>query len=140
MLNAPEGNIFGMILAGEIPSYEVYSDEACYAFLDIYPQAPGHTLVIPRSFSPHIGAATPEDLAACVAAVQMLIPAILEATGSGGASVISNMGKDAGQMIEYMHFHIIPRRQGDEVSLYTIGPIVGSAELAAIQEKIRAAL
>ena len=140
MLKAPEGNIFGMVLAGDIPSYEVYSDEACYAFLDIYPQAPGHTLVIPRSFSPNIGAAAPEDVAACAAAVQKLIPAIMDATRTSGVTIISNMGKDAGQMIEYMHFHIIPRRVSDEVSLYTIGPIVSPAELSAMQEKIKAAL
>lgn len=140
MREAPADNIFGRILRGEIPSWEVYSDARCYAFLDAFPQAPGHSLVIPRRYSPNIAEVEPEDLAACCAAVQRLIPAIIAATGAKGITVMSNLGREAGQMVEYFHFHLIPRHPGDSVSLYQLGPAASPEEQAAMQARIRAAL
>lgn len=140
MRAAPADNIFGRILAGEIPSTEVYSDDKVYCFLDLYPQNPGHTLVVPRNYSEHVLAAEPEDLEACMATVKKLIPAIKSATGAKGVTVMANMGREAGQMIEYLHFHVIPRHPDDQVSLYKLGDEQTPEALNAMAEKIKAGL
>jgi histidine triad (HIT) family protein len=137
MRSAPADNIFGKILEREIPSTEVYSDDAVYCFLDLFPQAPGHTLVIPRSYSENICEAEPADIAACLATVQKLIPAIKAATGAQGVTVMTNMGREAGQMIEYLHFHIVPRNPGDKVSLYELGQEQSPEALAEMAGKIK---
>jgi histidine triad (HIT) family protein len=139
MDSAHSDNVFVKILRGELPSHAVYSDDDTYAFLDIFPQAAGHTLVVPRIYSEHILEATEQEIAACLRTVRRLIPAIIAATGSAGATVLTNMGRDAGQMVPYLHFHIIPRSPGSKLTSEQGGHGV-EAELAAMAEKIRAAL
>jgi histidine triad (HIT) family protein len=140
MREAPQDNIFGKILRGEIPSTEVYSNNSVYCFLDLYPQNPGHTLVVPRSYSENLCVAEESDIVECLRAVRKLVPAIKAATGAKGASVISNMGREAGQMVEYLHFHIIPRHPGDAVSFYKLGAEQTPEQLAEMAEKIKAEL
>ena len=140
MREAPADNIFGKILRGEIPSTEVYSDHAVYCFLDLYPQNPGHTLVIPRSYSKNVADASEEEAVVCLRAVRKLIPAIIMATGARGVSVVTNMGRDAGQLVEYLHFHVIPRHPDDSVSFYELGQEQTPTQLEEMAEKIRAEL
>jgi histidine triad (HIT) family protein len=140
MREAPTDNIFGQILKGSIPSTEVYSDEHVYCFLDLYPQNPGHTLVIPRNFSENVSAANETDVFMCLRAVRRLIPAIKAATGAAGVTVVTNMGREAGQMVEYLHFHVIPRHPGDSISMYDVGEQQTPEQLAEMAEKIRAQL
>jgi histidine triad (HIT) family protein len=140
MREAPPDNIFGRILRGELPSYCVYEDEAVYAFLDIYPQAPCHMLVVPRSYSPNLFAAPAEEVQASLAAVRRLAPAVQRAAGAAGVTVLTNTGRDAGQMVEYLHWHIIPRQAGDRVSLHQLGAAADPAQLAETAARIRAAL
>jgi histidine triad (HIT) family protein len=137
---APADNIFGKILRGEIPSTPVYANELVYCFLDLYPQNPGHTLVVPRNYSPNITEADAADLAACLQTVSRLIPALKAATGALGVSVITNMGREAGQMIEYTHFHVIPRHPGDKVSFYQLGPEQRPQQLGEMAARIIAAM
>jgi histidine triad (HIT) family protein len=140
MREAPADNIFGLILRGAIPSTEVYSTSEVYCFLDLYPQNPGHTLVIPRNYSENMLTADEADIAECLRAVRRLVPAIKAATGAKGASVLTNSGREAGQMVEYLHFHIIPRHPGDAVSLYQLGPEQTPGQLAEMAAKIKAHL
>ena len=99
--------IFCKIIAGEIPSQKVYEDESVYAFRDIAPQAPVHILVIPKA---HIGSAaeiTQENAhhaAKCFEAIAKIAKAEkLEK----GFRVITNIGKDGGQTVFHLHFHIL---------------------------------
>ena len=135
-MDAPAENIFVKILRGELPSHEVYSDDDTYAFLDIFPHAPGHTLVVPRSYSEHILEASEHDLAACLCTVRKLIPALLKVTGAAGATVLSNMGREAGQMVPYLHFHIIPRSKGSKLHGEP-GNAGDQAALAKLAQRIR---
>jgi histidine triad (HIT) family protein len=139
MDTAHSDNIFVKILRGELPSHAVFSDDATYAFLDIFPQTPGHTLVVPRNFSEHILEATEQDIAACLRTVRRLLPAVIAASGSAGATVLTNMGREAGQMVPYLHFHIIPRAVGSKLHGEQGGQ-ADDAELAAMAVKIRAEL
>ncbi|MDQ3023402.1 MAG: HIT family protein [bacterium] len=136
---AQSENIFVRILRGELPSHEIYSNSDTCAFLDINPHAPGHTLVVPRLFSEHIMEASDADIAACMRTVRRIIPALIGATGAAGVTVLSNMGREAGQMIPYLHFHVIPRAAGSKLS-GEIGASADQDELAAMAQKIRAEL
>jgi len=140
MREAPADNIFGKILRGEIPSTEIYSDNHVYCFLDLYPQNPGHTLVIPKNYSANIVDADEADAVTCLRVVRKLIPAIKAATGAAGVTVVANMGREAGQLVEYLHFHVIPRHPGDEVSLYQLGTEQTPEQLAEMAAQLKAAL
>ena len=140
MRQAPADNIFGKILKGTIPSTEVYSNHAVYCFLDLYPQNPGHTLVVPRHYSENLAAADEADIVECLRAVRHLIPAVKAATGAKGVSIVSNMGRDAGQMVEYLHFHIIPRHPDDKVSFHELGKEQTPEQLAEMAERIKKGL
>ena len=140
MREAPSDNIFGMILRSEIPSWEVYSDDRTYAFLDIFPQAAGHTLVIPRSYAENVLECSEDDLFACLRTVRKLMPAIRTAMGAQGATVLTNTGAEAGQSVPYLHFHIIPRSARDTVSLYKPGAELSADEAQRVLQAIHSAL
>ena len=99
--------IFCKIIAGDIPSTKVYEDEMVYAFRDINPQAPTHILVIPKVHIASVNELTGEN-SAVVAHIFEVIPQIAAAEGlTGGYRVVSNCGKDAGQTVFHLHFHIL---------------------------------
>ena len=97
--------IFCKIAAHEIPSTVVYEDELVIAFDDLSPQAPVHTLVIPKEHYQDITDGVPaETLAAMVHA----IGEVAKAKGLGtGFRVISNKGADAGQTVMHFHMHVL---------------------------------
>ncbi|MCC7479710.1 HIT domain-containing protein [bacterium] len=140
MREAPADNVFGRILRGELPSFAVYNDEHTYAFLDIFPSAPGHTLVIPRSWASTVADARPQDLAACMHTLQRLIPAVMKATGAHGVNVVSNNGPAAGQTIDYLHFHIVPRFSDDRLALNVPGSAADADALAEMAAAIHRSL
>ena len=99
--------IFCKIIKGDIPSTKVYEDELVFAFRDINPQAPTHILVIPKAHIAGVCDITAEN-SAVVAHIFEVIPQIAKAEGlEGGYRVVSNCGKDAGQTVFHLHFHIL---------------------------------
>ena len=106
--------LFCKIIAGDIPSTKVYEDELVYAFRDINPQAPTHILVIPKAHIDSVNGVTAEN-SAVVAHIFEVIPKIAAEEGlTNGYRVVSNCGKDAGQTVFHLHFHILG---GQELSL-----------------------
>lgn len=99
--------LFCAIAKGEIPSTKVYEDEFCYAFKDIHPQAPVHTLVIPKAHIPSADAVSEEN-SATVARIFEAIPKIAKLEGlKNGYRLISNVGEDGCQSVKHLHFHIL---------------------------------
>ncbi len=99
--------LFCAIAKGEIPSTKVYEDEFCYAFKDIHPQAPVHTLVIPKAHIPSADAVSEEN-SATVARIFEAIPKIAKLEGlKNGYRLISNVGEDGCQSVGHLHFHIL---------------------------------
>ena len=99
--------IFCKIIAGDIPSTKVYEDETVYAFRDINPQAPTHILVIPKAHIESVNGVAAAN-SAVVAHIFEVIPQIAAAEGlTGGYRVVSNCGKDAGQTVFHLHFHVL---------------------------------
>lgn len=105
--------IFSKILAGEIPCEKIYEDEHAFAFLDINPVNPGHTLVIPKKWSAGFLDADQETICYLIPAIQKVAKAVKEATGADGINIIQNEGEAAGQKVFHLHFHVIPRFAND---------------------------
>jgi len=107
------GNIFAKILRGEAPSVRVFEDEHVFAFMDVFPQARGHTLVIPKhSTARNLLEEEPERLATLIQGVQRVTKAVRAALNPDGVMVSQFNGSPAGQTVYHLHFHIIPRWDG----------------------------
>jgi histidine triad (HIT) family protein len=132
-------NIFRKILNGEIPSRDVYEDEDTYAFLDVNPLARGHTLVIPKQDAEAL-----EDLedggAALFETVRRLAPRVADAVGAPAYNIGLNNGEEAGQEVPHVHFHIVPRFDGDGGhpihAIQPSPPSLGEDELDEVQDAI----
>ena len=105
--------IFCKIIKGEIPSDKVYEDDRILAFLDIGPVSEGHCLVVPKHHYQRLDDCPADVAAAIVAKIGPIAKAILAAADAEGYNVLSNNGRCAGQLVDHLHFHIIPRRPDD---------------------------
>ena len=105
-------NIFAKILRGELPCYRVYEDDKAFAFLDIMPRAPGHTLVLPKAPARNILDSTPDDLAHVAKVAQKIAQAAIKAFGADGITVQQFNEGAGGQVVFHLHVHIVPRKAG----------------------------
>lgn len=105
--------IFCKIAAGQIPTVKIYEDDAVIAFLDIAPVSDGHTLVIPRQHFDRFDDCPPEVLAQIVSRIGKIAKAVSAGMKSDGYNVLCNNGRAAGQLVDHLHFHIVPRNTGD---------------------------
>lgn len=103
--------LFCKIIAGEIPSSKVYEDDLVYAFNDISPAAPTHVLIIPKK---HISSANElnEENAAIVSHIFLVAAKIAKRLGiaENGYRIVNNCGKDGGQTVGHLHFHLLGGR------------------------------
>src|SRR6202035_3320306 len=99
-------------LRGELPSHKVYEDERAFAFLDIMPRAPGHTLVIPKAPARNILDVKPDDLAHLMAVTQKIAQTAMTVFGANGVTIQQFNEPAGGQVVFHLHVHIIPRRDG----------------------------
>ena len=105
--------VFCAIAAGEIPCFKVYEDDLALAYLDINPFSEGHTLVIPKEHSTGILDTSPETLREMIVRVQKVAARLKEALPCDGFNILQNNGEAAGQTVKHIHFHIVPRWNGD---------------------------
>ena len=108
--------IFCKIISGEIPSNKVYEDENIYAFRDIEPQAPVHVVVVPKTHIESANDITAEN-SGLVAEIFEKIPTIARSEGvsESGYRIVNNCGKDAGQTVKHLHFHILGGTEGGKL-------------------------
>lgn len=107
-----ENCLFCKIASGQIPGDIVYQDEDVVAFKDIHPQAPVHILLISRRHIPSIADMTPEDgplLGIMFSAAAKLANKL--GVDEGGYRVVTNVGRDAGQSVFHLHFHLLGGRE-----------------------------
>jgi histidine triad (HIT) family protein len=102
--------IFCQIANKEMDAAVVYEDDVVMAFDDIMPQAPVHTLIIPKEHYAHMGDAVPDEI---LVALFAAVPDIAEAKGvaDSGYRVIVNNGGDAAQTVGHLHVHVMGGRQ-----------------------------
>ena len=131
-------NIFARILRGELPAIKVYEDDQVLAFMDIMPQADGHTLVVPKAPAITLLDLDPEAAAYTIQIVQKVAKAIEKGLGVDGIVLMQLSGAAAGQTVPHIHFHLVP------TSLHNLGKHaaqMGDQEkIKALAGKIKAAL
>jgi histidine triad (HIT) family protein len=103
------------MVAGQIPVTKIYEDEVILSFLDIGPISDGHTLVIPKQHFEKLHDCPFELLGQVFSRLGEIASAVAAAMDSDGYNLLCNNGRAAGQLIEHLHFHIIPRNTGDRL-------------------------
>lgn len=107
--------LFCRMVAGRIPVTKVYEDEIVLSFLDNGPISDGHTLVIPKQHFEKLHECPAEVLGQVFSRIGRIAGAVAAAVNCDGYNLLCNNGREAGQLIEHLHFHIIPRNAGDRL-------------------------
>ena len=134
-------NVFARIMQGTEPCFRVYEDEASLAFLDIFPQGEGHTLVVPKGVQarnlldlPH------ERLGPFMRSVQVVAEAIKAGLRPDGIEVQQLNGAAAGQTVFHLHFHVIPRTYGVPLTPHGAAARANDSHLETVAARIRSGL
>ncbi len=109
--------VFCAIVAGEAPAIRICEDDGYLAFLDIRPFARGHTLVVPKRHTVDLTDTPPETLADMVAIGQRIAKAARSTELADATNVGINDGPAAFQSVMHIHLHVLPRRNGDKLSM-----------------------
>jgi histidine triad (HIT) family protein len=132
-------NVFARILRGEIPAHKVCEDAHTFAFMDVMPQADGHTLVIPKHPAENLFDLPPEALAATILTTQRVARAVQKAFDAPGIMLVQLNGAPAGQSVFHIHFHIVPRHAGIDLRFHA-RDMADHKILAEHASRVRAAL
>jgi len=132
-------NIFAKILRGEIPCVKVYEDDKTLAFMDVMPQAEGHTLIVPKEAAENALDLSEDGMAAMMATTQKIARAVYKALDPDGIVLTQFNGAAAGQSVFHVHFHVIPRKAGNVLAPHARG-MVDAKTLEPVAAKIRSAL
>ncbi|KAF9019956.1 HIT-like protein [Hymenopellis radicata] len=97
--------LFCKIIKGEIPSYKLIETELSYSFLDIGPLSKGHALVIPKYHAEKLHMLPDEYLADALPIAKK----IAIAQGVENYNILQNNGRIAHQIVDHVHFHVIPK-------------------------------
>jgi len=131
-------NIFAKIVRGDMPAVKVWEDDDVLAFMDVFPQAPGHVLVIHKvAKARNLLDIEPHQLSTLAAAVQKTARAVEAALKPDGLTVMQFNGEAGGQTVYHLHFHIIPRGVGQPMGRHS-GEMADMDELKAKAAKIAA--
>lgn len=131
-------NIFAKILRGDMPAVRVFEDDHVVSFMDVFPQAKGHTLVIPKhSTARNFLEEAPELIGPLMLGVQRVARAVRSALKPDGLVITQFNGATAGQTVFHLHFHIIPRWEGVPLGRHAEG-MADMEELKELAEQISA--
>jgi histidine triad (HIT) family protein len=136
-----DANIFAKILRGEAPAIKVYEDDVAVAFMDIFPQSRGHTLVMPKGVKARNLLDLPADkVGPLMERVQKVAQAVTKTLNPDGVAIVQFNGAPAGQTVFHLHVHIIPRFEGAKLAGHSHGNKADIAELEALAKQIAAAI
>jgi histidine triad (HIT) family protein len=105
--------IFCKILNKEINCYKVYENDFVFAFLDVLPMSSGHTIIIPKEHIADVEAISDNQLMEMARAFKIIGKAMMAGLGVEGYSVFLDNKSAANQHVPHVHFHIVPRKEGD---------------------------
>lgn len=129
--------LFCNIVSGEISSEKIYEDDASFAFLDINPLAPGHTVLVPKVHAQNILDLPDITVGPLFLAVKKITKTLNRALAPHGFTIGINHGKVGGQAINHLHIHLIPRFEGDGGgSIHSVVKNPPQESVTAIKEKI----
>jgi len=110
--------LFCKIIKKDLKSYVIYENDYVLAFLDIFPLAPYHTLVIPKKHFQALSDLDQQYHQEILQAIQLIQKKMMDLNIAKDFNIVLNEGRYAGQEVFHTHFHIIPRQKNDKVSLY----------------------
>ncbi len=110
--------IFCKIAKGDAESHKVFEDEKTVAFLDNSPVARGHALVIPKEHHENVFDTPEDELKAVASTIKKVVAMLKEGLNADGVNVLNASGTPAGQVVSHLHFHVIPRNEGDGLSAF----------------------
>ena len=132
-------NIFAKVVRGEAPAAKVFEDGEVLAFMDLFPQSRGHTLVISKtSTARNLLDVSPEDLCVLMQRVQRVAKGVRAALNPDGIIVTQFNGAPAGQTVFHLHVHIIPRWEHTPMAGHAGARMADTVELAALAKQIAA--
>lgn len=123
-----------------MPAAKVLETPTAIAFLDIHPIAAGHTLLATKDHYVTLGDVPGETLGAVARELPRLANAVLAASGAPALNVVVNSGRESGQEVPHLHFHLVPRRAGDVVQVRWPRQKYQSEELEQVRKRMVAAL
>ena len=109
--------VFCKIVAGEIPSFTLFEDEATLAFMDINPANEGHALVIPKEHATDLYAVSDEALAATAVTAKRVAAAVARTLNPDGLNIVQCNGAAAAQSVMHFHVHVLPRITDDGLAM-----------------------
>ena len=131
---------FCKIIAGAIPCFKLHEDDATIAFMDVNPANPGHALAVVKEHWPNVFEIPAEQLAAVAQTAKRVAGAVQTALAPDGINLAQANGAGAGQSVPHLHFHILPRAEGDDLKL-NWGHSPGDMDaVKAVYEKVLAAM
>ncbi len=132
-----EANIFAKIVRGEAPCARIYEDDDAIAFLDLFPQSRGHTLVISKTAKArNLLDIEPATLQALIVSTQKVAKGLRAALNPDGIVMVQYNGAPAGQTVFHLHFHLIPRFEGTPVPGHGAAKMADTVELAELAREI----
>lgn len=128
--------IFCDIINKQIPSKVVYEDEDVIAILDVAQVTLGHTLVMPKKHVENILEVDEDTMGKVSKVVHHLAKQIVSKTEAVGCNILNNCGEVAGQTVNHLHFHIIPRYGEDDAISFRFYPSE-ELDLDEVLEKVK---
>ena len=116
-------NIFAKIIKGEANCVKIIENDYILSFMDVMPQTPGHTLLIPKYDTEDIFNLPEDYFIHLMDAKKRIARAIKNAYGPTGVMIMQLNGKEAGQTVFHLHFHIIPRKEGLNYKFHSSEPV-----------------
>jgi len=114
LINMSQDCIFCKIVSGQIPTYTLFEDEKVIVFLDAYPVSFGHSLFVPKKHYETIDKVPEEDID-FLKKLPYIVKQIKKITNATGINIWQNNGREAGQIVPHVHFHIVPRYPNDSL-------------------------
>ena len=109
--------VFCKIVAGEVPSFKLFEDDATLAFMDINPANEGHALVIPKAHSVDLYSISDEALAGTMTTAKKVAAALSRALNPDGLNLVQCNGSAAAQSVMHFHVHVLPRVKDDRLAM-----------------------
>lgn len=129
--------IFCKVVAGELPSEQIDSDERTITVMDINPATRGHAVVITRTHAENLSEVTDDDALAAMQSARRVVDRMRATLQPAGFNILHNIGRAAWQSIFHFHVHVVPRYEDDPLELPWIPAPADPAELARVADEIR---
>ena len=128
--------IFCKLANGMIPTATVYEDDDFRAIMDAAPANKGHVIILPKEHADDVFTLPVETQAKLFPVAAKIAKAVKEELGCDGVNILQNNGTAAGQTVFHFHTHVIPRYNGDSVSVTWKQGEYADGEAAALAEKL----